>query len=349
MNDVYVIAEAGVNHNGSEGLALELIDIAAQAGADAIKFQTFKAKKLVSPGAGKADYQKKATGDGDQYSMLKKLELSERMHMRLIEYCNKKNIEFLSTAFDRDSLDFLLSMGMKKIKIPSGEITNLPFIRYIALKDKGIILSTGMSDISDIEDAVDVIRKVRDSEGFGRDLEDILTILHCTSNYPADAKDVNLLAMSTIKSQFKLPIGYSDHTLGISVSTAAVALGARVIEKHFTISRQMDGPDHGASLEPEELKELVSSIRIVSEALGSDEKKPTDSELKVRALVRRSIVTTQSIKQGELITKDHIDLMRPGTGIQPKNIEKVIGSKAQRDIAIGELVSWEDIEVANDA
>jgi len=344
MKKCFIIAEAGVNHNGSRELALELVDIAAEAGADAVKFQTFKADKLVRKGAEKADYQKKATGDGDQHSMLQKLEMSEQLHQELIERCELKNIEFMSTAFDFEALDFLLAHGMKRIKIPSGEITNHPFIRFIASKNVPIIMSTGMATMDEIEEAKYVIVTERNICGFTENIEDILTILHCTSNYPAAPEDVNLRAMNTIGKVSGLPIGYSDHTLGIAVSTAAVGMGATVIEKHFSKSRELPGPDHRASLEPAELKELVENIRIISKALGSTEKAPTESELPVRELVRRSVTVDKNVKSGQLITQGDVVLMRPGTGILPKSLNDVIGMVAVRDLSIGETLNWSDIK-----
>lgn len=344
MKNCFIIAEAGVNHNGSRELALELVDIAAKAGADAVKFQTFKADKLVRIGAEKAEYQKNATGDGDQHSMLQKLEMSEELHKELIERCELHNIEFMSTAFDEESLEFLLAHGMKRIKIPSGEITNHPFIRFIASKNVPIIMSTGMASMDEIEEAKYVIQSQREICGYTESLENILTILHCTSNYPAMPENVNLKAMNTIAEVIGMPIGYSDHTLGIAVSTGATAMGATVIEKHFSKSRDLPGPDHKASLEPNELKELVKNIRIITKALGSVMKAPTESELPVRQLVRRSVTVDKNIKAGERITKNDIVLMRPGTGILPKSLEDVIGMTAIRDLSEGETLNWSDIK-----
>ena len=340
----FIIAEAGVNHNGSRELALELVDIAADAGADAVKFQTFKADKLVRKGAEKAEYQKRETGEGDQHSMLQKLEMSEELHRELIERCEQRNIEFMSTAFDEEALDFLLAHDMKRIKIPSGEITNHPFIRFIASKNVPIIMSTGMATMDEIEEAKLVIQSEREICGFTDALEDTLTILHCTSNYPALPEDVNLKAMNTIAEVTGMPIGYSDHTLGIAVSTGATAMGATVIEKHFSKSRELPGPDHKASLEPSELNELVNHIRIITKALGSSEKAPTESELPVRKLVRRSVTVDKNVKLGQLITENDVVLMRPGTGILPKSINDVIGMVAVRDLSIGETLNWSDIK-----
>ena len=344
MSNCFIIAEAGVNHNGSRELALELVDIAADAGADAIKFQTFKADKLVRKGAEKAEYQKRETGEGDQHSMLQQLEMSEELHRELIERCDLRNIEFMSTAFDEQCLDFLLAHDMKRIKIPSGEITNHPFIRYIASKNVPIIMSTGMASMNEIEEAKLVIKQEREICGFSERLDNILTILHCTSNYPAMPEDVNLRAMSTIAEVTGIPIGYSDHTLGIAVSTGAAAIGATVIEKHFSKSRDLPGPDHKASLEPNELKELVNHIRIITKALGSTKKAPTESELPVRQLVRRSVTVDKNIKAGQLITKSDVILMRPGTGISPKSYNDVIGMTALKDLSAGETLNWSDIK-----
>lgn len=341
---VYIIAEAGVNHNGSRELALELVDIAAEAGADAIKFQTFTADKLVRKGAEKAEYQKRETGGGDQHSMLKKLEMSTELHLELIERCKLRGIEFMSTAFDEEALDFLLAHGMQKIKIPSGEITNHSFIQYIASKNIPIILSTGMATMDEISEAKTVIECERNKCGFLSPISDVLTVLHCTSNYPAAPEDVNLRAMNTIGEVTRVPVGYSDHTLGIAVSTGAVAMGACVIEKHFSKSRDLPGPDHKASLEPEELAELVNNIRVITRALGSYEKKPTANELPVRELVRRSVTINADIKSGNVIRRSDIVLMRPGTGILPKNIDDVIGKVAIKDLMFGETLHWSDIK-----
>jgi N,N'-diacetyllegionaminate synthase len=340
----FVIAEAGVNHNGSEELALELVQIAAKAGADAIKFQTFSADKLVRRGAEKAEYQKKGTGNGDQYSMLKKLEMSLQMHISLIKKCEELNIEFMSTAFDEGALDFLLSHGMQRIKVPSGEITNYIFIRYIASKNLPIILSTGMSTMEEVLDAKKIIEEERADKGFGEPIDKVLTILHCTSNYPTEAESVNLRAMDTIAKVTQVPIGYSDHTLGIAVSTAAVALGAQVIEKHFSLSCDLPGPDHKASLEPNQLSDLVKNVRLVEKALGSAVKEPTTSELPVRELVRRSVTVDRNIKAGATISVRDLVLMRPGNGILPKYIDQLVGKEVIRNLSIGETLQWSDIK-----
>jgi len=344
MKKCFIIAEAGVNHNGSNELALELVDIAAESGADAVKFQTFKADELVRKGTEKAEYQKRETGEGDQYSMLKKLEMSEDLHRDLIERCTLRKIEFMSTAFDKEALDFLLDHGMKRIKIPSGEITNHPFISYIASINVPIIMSTGMATMDEIEEAKLVIQSVRNNCGFTKTLENILTILHCTSNYPAAPEDVNLKAMETISKVTGVPVGYSDHTLGIAVSIGAVAMGAVVIEKHFSKSRGLPGPDHKASLEPDELKKMVDSIRTITKALGSGDKIPAKSELPVRELVRRSVTVNRDIEAGYILTEKDIVLKRPGTGIPPKSFDKVIGKQTIRDLSIDDTLNWSDLK-----
>ncbi|MCC2606128.1 N-acetylneuraminate synthase [Planctobacterium marinum] len=339
----FIIAEAGVNHNGDLDLALELVDIAAQSGADAVKFQTFKAAQLVSHEAATAEYQNKNTGQVDQASMLSQLEMSEEMHHAIIARCQQKNIEFMSTAFDIDSLNFLLQHGMQRIKIPSGEITNIPLIREIARKDVPIILSTGMSNLSEIADAVKAISDTRVKMGWQQPLSEILTVLHCTSNYPAKPCDVNLRAMATIAKELNIPVGYSDHTLGVAVSTGAVAMGATVIEKHFTKDRSLPGPDQAASLEPAELSILVEQIRVISKALGSSEKRPTESELPVRELVRRSVAVNKNLCKGDTLSSDDLVLLRPATGIKPSEQELVAGKVLRRDISSASILKWEDL------
>jgi N,N'-diacetyllegionaminate synthase len=339
----FIIAEAGVNHNGDEKLALALVQAAAKSGADAVKFQTFSADKLTRKGAAKAEYQKQATGAGDQHGMLKALEMSESLHRRLFAHCSQLGIEFMSTAFDEDALDFLVALGIKRIKIPSGEITNTPLLRHMAGKGLRLIVSTGMAELDEVVAAVDTIRAARTAHGFAEPLAEMVTLLHCTSNYPTDCADVNLRAMNTMARATGLPVGYSDHTLGLAVSTAAVALGATVIEKHFTIDNGLPGPDHRASLEPGELGALVRQIRDVEAALGSDIKAPTASELPVRDLVRRSVTTVRAIDAGATVGKEDVTLMRPGTGIPPIELEKVIGRKSARKISAGETLTWSDL------
>jgi len=339
----FIIAEAGVNHNGDPGLAIDLVDTAARCGADAVKFQSFSADKLVAPSAEKAEYQKRETGDGNQHAMLKALEMSEELHRRLFYRCAEMDIEFMSTPFDEAAADFLLALGMKRIKVPSGEITNEPFLAFLAAKGVPLIVSTGMASMDEIRRAVEVIEATRQSKGFKEPLASVLTILHCTSNYPAECGDVNLRAMQSIALDIAVPVGYSDHTLGLAVSTAAVAMGAAVIEKHFTLDRSMPGPDHKASLSPEELGHLVRQIRDVEAALGSPIKQPTASELPVRALVRRSVTAARPIRAGQTITAEDVVLLRPGTGIQPGELPWVLGKHAARDINAGATLDWSDL------
>ena len=327
MNRVFIIAEAGVNHNGDEALAMQLVEIAANCGADAVKFQTFSADKLVAKGTAKASYQARETGEGDQHSMLRALELSDMAHLRLAQACVRHGIEFMSTPFDESAADMLLGLGMRRIKVPSGELTNIPFLRYLAAKAVPLILSTGMADLQEIDQAVQEVKAVWARVGHAPSAGE-LTVLHCTSNYPAEFKDVNLNAIQTIAREIAVPIGYSDHTLGIAVSTAAVALGATMIEKHFTIDKRMSGPDHSASLNPDELKAMVESIRAVEQCLGSANKAPTATELPIRALVRRSVTLLRDLEAGESIRPEVVALLRPGTGIPPADLERVTNRKA---------------------
>lgn len=337
INKTLIIAEAGVNHNGSIELAKQLIDAAADAGADYVKFQTFKAEKLVSKSAKKATYQVETTGSNDsQYEMIKKLELDEEKHNTLIDYCNQKEIKFLSTAFDYESVDLLDNLGIDLYKIPSGEITNKPFIQKIASKNKPIILSTGMADMGEIEDALDVLYES------GVDRKNV-TVLHCNTEYPTPIEDVNLIAMNTIGKAFKVNIGYSDHTLGIEIPIAAVARGAICIEKHFTLDRNMEGPDHRASLEPEELKEMVRSIRNIEKALGNGIKKPSKSEQKNIEIARRSIHTAKKLNNGHTLTEEDLIMKRPGNGISPMNIDLVIGRKIHKELAEDSLITFQDL------
>ncbi|TGX50382.1 N-acetylneuraminate synthase [Sphingomonas gei] len=340
----FIIAEAGVNHNGRQDLALALVEQAHRCGADAVKFQTFSADKLVRPGAEKAQYQQLATGDGDQHAMLKSLEMSEELHRLLYRRCRELGIEFMSTPFDEAAAQFLVELGMRRIKIPSGEINNEPFLGFLAKFDLPLILSTGMATMAEIVKAVEVIGAARAAAGFAAPLETMLTILHCTSNYPAAYGDVNLRAMQTIALETKLPVGYSDHTLGIAVSPAAVAMGASVIEKHFTLDRDLPGPDHSASLTLDELRDMVEQIRAVEVALGSAEKAPTESELPVRALVRRSVTSARAIGRGDVFAIEDLLLLRPGNGIAPGDRDKLPGTRAARDIPAGTTLQWSDIE-----
>lgn len=341
---IYVIAEAGVNHNGREDLALQLAETAARCGADAVKFQTFSAHKLVVPGADKAEYQKRETGSSDQFDMLKQLQMSDDMHRKVAMRCRALGIEFMSTPFDEEAVDYLLELGMRRIKIPSGEITNMLLLRHIAAKDFPMILSTGMADLQEVLDAVEVIRMERKRLGHQGELQQLLTLLHCTSNYPAEAKNVNLRAMQTMASAAGLPVGYSDHTSGTAVSVAAAALGATVIEKHFTLNRDLPGPDHKASLEPDQLAAMIAQIRIVECALGSNRKAPADSELPIRSLVRRSVTVARDLVKGHVLTRDDLVLLRPGTGIPPADLEKVIGRRTVRSICGPTTLQWGDIE-----
>ena len=329
---VFIIAEAGVNHNGSIQLAKKLIDKAVFSGADAVKFQTFKAKNVVSKSAPKADYQKQTTNSREsQFDMIKRLELDERAHKELIAYCKEANITFLSTPFDLDSVDLLNELGLQIFKIPSGEITNLPYLRRIGSLNKKVILSTGMSDLKEIGDAIKILTNAGT-------LKENITVLHANTMYPTPMEDVNLRAMQTIQNKFDVAVGYSDHTLGIEVDIAAVAMGATIIEKHFTIDTSMDGPDHKSSIDPEELKAMVSSIRNIEKALGSSIKKPSKSEKPNIIMARKSIVASKSIKKGELFTEKNITIKRPGTGISPMKWDSILGKVAERDYQLDDLL-----------
>lgn len=323
MNHTIIIAEAGVNHNGSLDLAMQLVDKAVEAGVDYIKFQTFKASKLVTKTAKQAEYQQKniRTGEDSQYQMLKKLELSPEDHEVLIAYCKERGIKFFSTAFDFDSIDYLHSLNLGLWKIPSGEITNYPYLKKIAKFGESVILSTGMCKMDDISAAMKVLLK----NGLQREQ---ITVLHCNTEYPTPFEDVNLRAMQEIKDVFQVKVGYSDHTKGIEVPIAAVALGAQVIEKHFTLDRNMEGPDHKASLEPYELKAMVSAIRHIELALGTGHKTISTSEKKNITIARKSIVAACPIHKGELLTEQNLTVKRPGIGISPMQWEEIIGTKA---------------------
>jgi len=325
-NKVLIIAEAGVNHNGSIEIGKKLIDVAAEAGADFVKFQTFKAEKLVSKDAKKAEYQTININNEDysQYNMLKKLELSESMHEELIAHAAHKGIQFLSTGFDEDSIDYLDKLGLPFFKIPSGEITNKPYLKHIARKGKPVIMSTGMADLNEIKEALDVL-----TTG-GLHLNQI-TILHCTTEYPAPIHEVNLLAMKTIANEFNIKVGYSDHTEGIEIPMAAVALGATVIEKHFTLNKNMEGPDHKASLEPNELKNMVIGIRNIELAMGNGIKSPSPSEIKNKVAARKSIVASQTIKSGEVFSSENLAVKRPGNGLSPMLWDQVLGVVSKKD------------------
>jgi len=333
MKKVLIIAEAGVNHNGSLETAKQLIDAAVDAGVDYVKFQTINADKMVTRSAKRADYQEVNTQNSDShYEMLKKLELSEDHHRELISYCTSKSIKFLSTGFDIGSLFFLKKLGLQLAKIPSGEITNQPYLRVIAELFPEIILSTGMANMDEIKAAFRVLLEN------GTKQENI-TILHCNTEYPTPMEDVNLKAMNDIGNELDVQIGYSDHTLGIEVPIAAVALGARVIEKHFTLDRNLPGPDHRASLEPGELKNMVTAIRNIEKALsGSGKKEPSRSEWKNKAVARKSIIATKAIKKGERLTETNLGIKRPGTGISPMRWDDILGEKAIRDFEEEELI-----------
>jgi N,N'-diacetyllegionaminate synthase len=330
--NVFIIAEAGVNHNGSLQLAKKLVDKAKEAGADAVKFQTFKAENLVSKSAKKAKYQVENMGsDESQYEMIKKLELGFDEFKELKNYCDKKEIMFLSTPFDDESIEFLDKLGLEIFKIPSGEITNLPYLRKIGLLKKKVILSTGMSDLGEVEDALDVLISA------GTKKENII-VLHANTEYPTPFEDVNLKAIQTIACAFGVKVGYSDHTLGIEVPIAAVAMGASVIEKHFTLDKNMVGPDHKASLEPYELEPMVKAIRNIEKALGDGIKKPSKSESKNIEIVRKSIVAKRDIKKGEKFTEENLSIKRPGNGISPMRWDEILGQIARKDYKEDELI-----------
>jgi len=331
-----IIAEAGVNHNGSIETAKKLIDAAAEAGVDYVKFQTFKANKLVSSKAVKAEYQSQNTGNSveSQLEMLQKLELSVSDHFELIDYCKSKNVSFFSTAFDLESLDFLKELGLGLFKIPSGELTNLPYLEKVSELADEIILSTGMSTMEEIEEAIIVLKQRSKAK---------ISVLHCNTEYPTPYRDVNLLAMLEIEKKFDVEIGYSDHTLGIEVPIAAVALGAKIIEKHFTLDRNLPGPDHAASLEPKELKDMVSAIRNIECSLGTSVKEPSQSEVKNIAIARKSIHLAYAKKGGEVILESDLEMLRPGDGISPMKMRAVIGKAVKTDLPCGHKLKFEDI------
>ena len=331
MNNVFIIAEAGVNHNGDVNIAKKMIDIASNIGVDAIKFQTYKTEKIVTKFAEKARYQNdNCIDENKQFNMLKRLELSFSDFMELKLYCDDKNILFLSTGFDKKSLDFLnFEIDSPIHKIPSGEITNLPYLEQIASYGKEIILSTGMSTIDEINAAMDVLKK----KGAGR-----ISILHCTTEYPAPKDEVNLSVINTLKERYQCTIGYSDHTAGIEIPIAAVAMGAKIIEKHFTLDKTMEGPDHKASIEPDELARMVKCIRNVEKAIGDGVKRVTNSEFKNINIARKSIVTSKKINQGEVFTTENISIKRPGNGISPMNWYEILGKKATKNYYEDELI-----------
>lgn len=321
---VLIIAEAGVNHNGNLDIALQLVDAAVEAKADAVKFQTFKAKNLVCCDAPKARYQQQTTDqDESQFALIQRLELNQAAHKILIERCRQRNILFLSSPFDLESIDLLVTSGLTIFKIPSGEITNLPYLRKIGSLNREIILSTGMSDLTEVASALHILQTAGPRNK--------ITLLHCNTEYPTPMEDVNLRSIATLAQTFGLPVGYSDHTLGIEAAIAAVALGATVIEKHFTLDRTMQGPDHKASLEPDELQNMIRAIRNVSIALGDGQKRPTSSEMHNITVARKSIVASKNISKGELFTADNLTTKRPALGISPMFWDEVIGTAADRD------------------
>jgi N,N'-diacetyllegionaminate synthase len=327
----FIIAEAGVNHNGSLEMARQLVDVAVQAGADAVKFQTFTAARVVAPGAPKAEYQMRNTGTTEsQFEMISRLELSPDMHCDLKAYCEDQNILFMSSPFDEGSADLLADLDVAVFKIPSGEITNLPFLNHVAQKGKPMIVSTGMSTLAEVATAVDTIHRANNRN---------LILLHCVSNYPADPADVNLKAMATLAMAFQVPVGYSDHTNGVEVALAAVALGACIIEKHFTLDRNLPGPDHLASLEPAELESMVRGVRIVETSLGHGRKEPAASETDTAAVARKSLVTAQDIPAGQRLTEEYIVVKRPGTGLPPAMLSHVLGRTTRVAVSAGTLIT----------
>jgi len=328
----FIIAEAGVNHNGDVNLARKLIDVAKEAGADAVKFQTFKAEEVVTRSAEKARYQKETTpSEQSQYDMIKKLELSGEDFKHLSAYAQEKGILFLSSPFDKGSVNLLSELGVAAFKVPSGEITNFPLLKYVAKKGKPIILSTGMATQGEVGEALGVIKE----EG----IEDII-LLHCVTSYPAKIDDMNLKAMETLRDTFKLPAGLSDHSLGLTIPIAAVALGACVVEKHFTLDKNLPGPDHRASLEPDELKQMVTAIRDVERAMGDGIKRPTKDEEENKKVARRSIVARADIPKTAIITEEMLTTKRPGIGIEPKYMNSIVGRKAKRNIKEGSILTW---------
>jgi len=332
MKKTFIIAEAGVNHSGDLSIAKGMIDAAKEAGADAVKFQTFKAERMISKNAAKAEYQRQTTEENEtQFEMIRKLELDRVSHKELITYCNKKNIIFISSPFDLESIDLLNNLGLEIFKIPSGEITNLPYLQKIGSLRKKIIMSSGMANLEEIRVALDILISS------GTPKENI-TILHCNTEYPTPFGDVNLLAMITIRDTFGVNVGYSDHTLGIEVPIAAATLGAQVIEKHFTLDKTMTGPDHKASLDVDELTSMIEKIRNVEKALGDGIKKPSLSEMKNIEVVRKSIVAKKDIKKGGFFSEDNITAKRPGQGISPMRWDEIIGKQAKKDLKKDECV-----------
>jgi N,N'-diacetyllegionaminate synthase len=332
----FVIAEAGVNHNGEVALARQLIDAAIEAGADAVKFQSFVAERVISPSAPKAEYQLATTDrEESQLEMARKLELSADEQRMLHQHCDERGIQFLSTPFDRGSADLLFELGVEAFKISSGDVTNVPFLQYVARYQRPMILSTGMSYLQEVEQALAAMRETGNDQ---------IILLHCVSSYPAPAAETNLRAMQTMASEFGVPVGLSDHTLGITVALAAAALGATVVEKHLTLDKRMSGPDHAASLEPQEFKSMVDGIRVVESSLGNGIKEPVAAEADTRRVARRSLVLARNLSQGTLLEPEMLDEMRPGTGIPPACISEVVGRTLKRDLAAGQLLSWSDLQ-----
>lgn len=338
VDRIFIIAEAGVNHNGDVPLAQRMVDAAAGCGADAVKFQTFGAERIISACAPKAAYQKQTTGEGEsQLEMVKRLELDAKAHRELVSHCRERRIMFLSTPFDVESVDLLAGLGLPIFKIPSGEITNLPLLRKVGGLRKRVILSTGMADMAEVRRAVEVL------EASGTPRSDVI-VLHCNTEYPTPYEDVNLSAMRTIREELDVAVGYSDHTPGIEVAIAAAALGAVVIEKHFTLDKNMSGPDHRSSLEPDELAAMVRAIRNVEKAMGHGIKQPSPSELPNRAAARKSIVAARPIRRGQVLTHDDVAIKRPGTGISPMRWDEICGKTAARDFARDELIEVEGLQ-----
>lgn len=332
---VFIVAEAGSNHDGKLNQAKKLIDVAASAGANAVKFQTFSADKIVAKTGPKAGYMEKVSEKGSVYEIFKRTELPREWHRELAKYARKKGLIFLSSPFYEEAVDFLDKLGVPAFKVASGELTNLPLIRYMARKGKPMIVSTGAATMDEVGEAVSVIRGTGNKK---------IVLLHCVANYPAAPEDANLLAMSALKQRFKLPVGYSDHTLGISAPLAAVALGAAMIEKHFTLSRKLPGPDHFYALEPNELKAMVDGIRAVEKMRGAPTKKPVKAELEIRKLARRSIFAKVDIPAGTIIKKKMLVALRPAIGLGPKHIENIVGKRAKRAIKRHEVITWEKIK-----
>ena len=335
MTRVYIIAEAGVNHNGSVDLALQLVEAAKDGGADAVKFQTFRADRIATRSAVKAHYQKRQTGDAEShFKMLQRLELNVEAHRRIMDHCRQIGIEFLSSPFDEESVDLLDALGVSQFKVPSGEVTNLPLLQHIAGKNRPVILSTGMSTLGEVEEAVLALHAAGTAS---------ITLLHCVTEYPAPYGEINLRAMQTLRAAFGLPVGYSDHSEGIEIAIAAVAMGAQVIEKHFTIDRSLPGPDHAASLEPAELKQMVSAIRNVELALGNGIKVPAPCEIPNISVARKSLIAAHTLPAGHRLRTEDLTIKRPGTGISPKFLQVLVGHTLQTSVKEDEVIHWNDL------